>query len=244
MLLHGLMGQMHHWDVGARRRWAGIAGAIALELPILRARLARSLGRALAATCGASWTRSTSARGGRRQLAGRPRGARLALASPERVTGLVLTGSSGLFERGFTSGVPHVPTARWVREKMEEVFFDSALVTDGWVEEAHRMVTTRRLRAAGAPARPRRAKRDNLEERLGRIAVPTLLVWGRDDRITPLEVAERFRALIPDAQLVYLARCGHAPMLERRSGSRRWWPTGSSRPGAPRAGRARPGGVR
>jgi pimeloyl-ACP methyl ester carboxylesterase len=86
-------------------------------------------------------------------------------------------------------------------------------VTEGWVEEAHRVVTTpasalRVLRLA------RDARRDNLEARLGRIAVPTLLVWGRDDRITPLEVGERFRELIPDARLVSLARCGHAPMLE------------------------------
>jgi pimeloyl-ACP methyl ester carboxylesterase len=45
--------------------------------------------------------------------------------------------------------------------------------------------------------------------------VPTLLVWGRDDRITPPEVGERFRALIPDAHLWHLSECGHAPMLER-----------------------------
>jgi len=43
-------------------------------------------------------------------------------------------------------------------------------------------------------------------------------VWGLEDRITPLEVGERFRELIPDAQLTCLARCGHAPMLERPEG--------------------------
>ena len=61
----------------------------------------------------------------------------------------------------------------------------------------------------------RDARRDNLEERLGEIRVPTLLVWGLEDRITPPEVAERFRPLIPDAHLWHLSRCGHAPMLER-----------------------------
>jgi pimeloyl-ACP methyl ester carboxylesterase len=78
----------------------------------------------------------------------------------------------------------------------------------------HRTVTTaasalRILRLA------RDARRDNLETRLGEIRVPTLLVWGRDDRITPPEVGERFRALIPDAHLWHLSECGHAPMLER-----------------------------
>jgi pimeloyl-ACP methyl ester carboxylesterase len=94
------------------------------------------------------------------------------------------------------------------------VFFDPALVTDGWVEDVHRMVTTpasalRILRLA------RDARRDNLETRLGEILVPTLLIWGLEDRITPPEVGERFRALIPDAHLWHLSQCGHAPMLER-----------------------------
>src|SRR5262249_43351753 len=99
------------------------------------------------------------------------------------------------------------------RRKMEEVFFDPGLVTDGWVEDVHRVLTTpasalRVLRLA------RDARRDNLEGRLEEIRVPALLVWGLEDRITPPEVAERFRALLPDAQLWQLPRCGHAPMLE------------------------------
>jgi pimeloyl-ACP methyl ester carboxylesterase len=61
----------------------------------------------------------------------------------------------------------------------------------------------------------RSAKRNNVERRLRALRVPTLLVWGKDDRITPVEIAERFRALIADAELVTIANCGHAPMLEQ-----------------------------
>src|SRR5207245_6423985 len=61
----------------------------------------------------------------------------------------------------------------------------------------------------------RAAKRENLEGRLHEIQAPTLVVWGRDDRITPPEVAERFHALIPDSRLAFLPRCGHAPMIEQ-----------------------------
>ena len=43
------------------------------------------------------------------------------------------------------------------------------------------------------------------------------MVWGKDDRITPPEVAERFAALIPNAEAVFIANCGHAPMLEQPS---------------------------
>jgi predicted metal-dependent phosphoesterase TrpH len=60
---------------------------------------------------------------------------------------------------------------------------------------------------------------------LPEVRVPTLLVWGKDDRITPPEVAERFHALIPESELVLLPNCGHAPMLEQPDAfnSVVWW---------------------
>jgi 2-hydroxy-6-oxonona-2,4-dienedioate hydrolase len=214
ILLHGLMGQMQHWvaaldHLGERYR------AIAPTLPIFHPGLREASIDALARHVVGFMDVLDVPRAvvGGNSLGGHV-ALRLALEHADRVTGLVLTGSSGLFERGFTSGVPHRPDRHWVRRKMEEVFFDASLVTDGWVEEAHRVVTTpasalRVLRLA------RDARRDNLEARLGRIRVPTLLVWGLEDRITPLEVGDRFRERIPTAQLLCLARCGHAAMLER-----------------------------
>ena len=214
LLLHGLMGQMHHWDVtleGLEDRYRGIA----LTLPIFHRDLRVA---SLEALCRYVLHFMDALDVPRAVIGGNSLGGhvalRLALDYPERVSGLILTGSSGLFERGYTSGVPHRPDRSWVRRKMEEVFHDPALVTDGWVENVHRLVTTpacalRILRLA------RDARRDNLEARLGEIRIPTLLVWGLEDRITPPEVADRFRALIPHAHLWHLSRCGHAPMLER-----------------------------
>jgi pimeloyl-ACP methyl ester carboxylesterase len=138
----------------------------------------------------------------------------VALTFPSLVGGLVLTGSSGLFERSFTRGVPHRPSADYVRQKMEEVFFDSRMVTPEWVEAVREAATTP-FSALRILHFARAAKRHNVEGRLFGIQVPTLLVWGCDDRITPPDVARRFRDLIPDAELVFLANCGHAPMLEQ-----------------------------
>ena len=214
VLLHGLMGQMHHWDAVLDTLDAGyrtFAPALPVFHPELREASVGALARYVLRFLDALDI-------GRAVLGGNSLGGhvalRLALDHGDRVSGLVLTGSSGLFERGFASGVPHRPDQGWVRRKMKEVFFDPDLVTDGWVEDVHRLVTTpasalRILRLA------RDARRDNLEGRLGEIRVPTLLVWGLEDRITPPEVAERFRALIPDAHLWHLSRCGHAPMFER-----------------------------
>lgn len=214
ILLHGLMGQMQHWDAVLERLESGYR-AIALELPIFHRALREPSLDALARHVVEFMDALELPRAvvGGNSLGGHV-ALRLALEHGERVGGLVLAGSSGLFERSFSSGVPHRPDRRWVRAKMEDVFFDRALVTDGWVEEAHRVVTTpssalRVLRFA------RDARRDNLEGRLGGVQVPTLLAWGLDDRITPPEVGERFRELIPGARLHWLERCGHAPMLER-----------------------------
>ena len=58
------------------------------------------------------------------------------------------------------------------------------------------------------------AKHYNMTDLLPRIQTPTLAVWGRQDQITPLSVAEEFRALLPNADLAYIDRCGHAPPIE------------------------------
>jgi pimeloyl-ACP methyl ester carboxylesterase len=137
----------------------------------------------------------------------------LALHAPTRVRGLVLSGSSGLFERSFTRGVPHRPSAAFVRERMTEVFHDPAMVTPEWVEEIRDRVS-RRPAVLRVLQVSRSARRYNLEDRLGLIRCPTLLVWGTEDRITPREVAIRFLDGIPSATLRLLPDCGHAPMLE------------------------------
>jgi pimeloyl-ACP methyl ester carboxylesterase len=49
---------------------------------------------------------------------------------------------------------------------------------------------------------------------LPRVANPTLIVWGREDRIVPLACGEQYRRLLPDARLAVLERCGHLPPFE------------------------------
>jgi pimeloyl-ACP methyl ester carboxylesterase len=214
VLLHGLMGRMDHWE-GVLDSLGDVCRPIALALPTLDSGLREPSIRELSRYVHEFLQALEIPRAviGGNSLGGHV-ALTLALDHPERVSGLVLAGSSGLFERSFTRGVPHRPSSAYVRQKMEEVVFDSTLVTPEWVESVHEIVTTpfsalRVLRFARA------ARRHNIEGRLTEIRVPTLLVWGRADRITPPGVAERFRLLMPDADLVLLPACGHAPMLEQ-----------------------------
>ena len=175
--LHGLMGEMDHWEA-ILEALEGVCRPMALTLPLLDPRLggasvpelAEHVKGFLDAIEIPAAVVGGNSLGGHLALA-------LALAHPERVTGLVLTGSSGLLERGFTRGVPHRPTAAYVRERMEEVFHDPALVTPEWVERVRGIVTTRDL-ARRLVQVASAARRDNLEARLSEIRAPTLLVWG------------------------------------------------------------------
>jgi pimeloyl-ACP methyl ester carboxylesterase len=214
ILLHGLMGHMDHWD-STLDGVAPLARLLAPELPLFEpsfedvslGALADHVRRFMDALDIGRAVVGGNSLGGHVAL-------ELALAHPERVSGLVLTGSSGLFERSFSRGVPHRPTAGYVREKMEEVFYDPAMVTDAWVESVLRTVTTR-FSALRVLRVARAARTRNIEPLLAAIEAPALLVWGRDDRVTPPGVAERFHQLMPRSWMVFLPRCGHAAMLEQ-----------------------------
>lgn len=138
----------------------------------------------------------------------------LCLRYPGRAERLVLTGSAGLFERELgTNGMPRVDR-EWIHRKAAEVFYDDRHVTDDLVDRTETMLADRAYRRF--MLRVAKATRAyDVRAELGRLTLPTLLVWGDDDRITPPDVAREFANELPNAELVFLARCGHAPPIER-----------------------------
>ena len=54
----------------------------------------------------------------------------------------------------------------------------------------------------------------NMATDLPNMTTPTALVWGNQDIVTPPTVAEEFMRLLPDAELFWIDKCGHAPMME------------------------------
>lgn len=135
------------------------------------------------------------------------------LKHPERIKSLTLTGSSGLFENGMGDSYPKRGDYEYIKRKTELTFFDPNTATKELVDEVY-SITNNRLKAIKIIALAKSAIRNNLGEELNQIKQPTLLVWGNNDTITPPFVAREFNKLIPNSELYFIDKCGHAPMME------------------------------
>jgi pimeloyl-ACP methyl ester carboxylesterase len=105
---------------------------------------------------------------------------------------------------------------RLVRRVLRYVVDDPACVTDEQVEGYAAPLRTRRTKRAVVET-ARQIVPPNLGElaaRFGEVTVPTLLLWGRHDRIIPLWVGQRLERDLPNARLVVLEHCGHTPAEE------------------------------
>ncbi|HEU4633367.1 MAG TPA: alpha/beta hydrolase [Flavisolibacter sp.] len=136
------------------------------------------------------------------------------LKHPERVKSLILTGSSGLFENGMGDTYPRRGDYEYIKKKTEVTFYDPKMATKELVDEVFE-ITRNRLKVIKIIALAKSAIRNNLGEELNNIQQPTLLVWGNNDTITPPFVAREFHRLIPNSELHFIDKCGHAPMMEQ-----------------------------
>lgn len=136
------------------------------------------------------------------------------LKNPDRIKSLILTGSSGLFENGMGDTYPKRGDKEYIRNKTALTFYDPALATDELVNEVFE-ITNNRLKVIKIIALAKSAIRNNLGEELNQIKQPACLVWGNNDTITPPFVAKEFNRLIPNSELHFIDKCGHAPMMER-----------------------------
>lgn len=135
------------------------------------------------------------------------------LKHPERVKSLILTGSSGLFENGMGDSYPKRGDYDYIKKKTEVTFYDPKTATKELVDEVFE-ITKNRLKVIKIIALAKSAIRNNLGDELSQIQQPTLLIWGNNDTITPPFVAREFHRLIPNSELHFIDKCGHAPMME------------------------------
>ena len=135
------------------------------------------------------------------------------LKHPERIKSLTLTGSSGLFENGMGDTYPKRGDREYIRKKTELTFYNPAMASEELVNEVFE-ITNNRIKVIKIIALAKSAIRNNLGEELSRIKQPTCLIWGNNDTITPPFVGKEFNKLIPNSELHFIDKCGHAPMME------------------------------
>lgn len=132
---------------------------------------------------------------------------------PDKVKALILTASSGLYENAFGSSFPRREDKEFIRNKVALTFFDPKHATDELVDECFGIVNDRN-RVIRILAIAKSAIRHNMAKDLPNMNMPACLIWGKNDTITPPEVAEEFQDKLPDAELFWIDECGHAPMME------------------------------
>ncbi|MBC8153337.1 MAG: alpha/beta hydrolase [Bacteroidetes bacterium] len=135
------------------------------------------------------------------------------LKHPDMVRRMVLTGSSGLFENSMGGSFPKRGSYQYIAERVAYTFYNPDVATKELVDEVFD-ITSSIPKCMRIVAIAKSAQRNNVARELPRISVPTLLVWGLNDTITPPEVAHEFARLIPESQVFFIDKCCHAPMME------------------------------
>lgn len=132
---------------------------------------------------------------------------------PEKVLSLILTGSSGLYESAMGTGYPRRGDYQFVKEKTQEVFYNPDVASQEIVDEVFAVINDR-VKLVKTLAISKSAIRHNMAKDLPHMNIPVCLIWGKNDIVTPAEVAEDFHRLLPNSSLFWIDKCGHAPMME------------------------------
>jgi pimeloyl-ACP methyl ester carboxylesterase len=136
-----------------------------------------------------------------------------ALKNASKVDKLVLTGSSGLFEDSMGGSYPKRGNYQYIKERVSYTFYNPDVATKELIDEVFE-ITNSIPKCLRIVAITKSAQRNNMADDIPNIRIPTLLVWGLNDTITPAMVAHEFNRLIPQSKLKFIDKCCHAPMME------------------------------
>jgi pimeloyl-ACP methyl ester carboxylesterase len=214
VILHGLMGGLSNFDGVANYFSTKGYKVVIPELPIYTQNLLKTNVKAFA-----KYVKDfiTFKKFERVILLGNSLGGHIALYHtkmyPEKMLGLVITGSSGLYESTMGDSYPRRGDYEYIQKKAEAVFYDPKIATKEIVDEVYAMANDR-IKLIKTLTIAKSAIRHNMAKDLPKIHVPTCIIWGKNDTVTPPEVALEFDRLLPNSTLYWIDKCGHAAMME------------------------------
>ena len=214
ILLHGLMGGVDNFgsmvDVVADAGFKVLAPDLKLfKVPLLKASIKYLSGYIN------DFMRHKNL--GKAVLVGNSLGGHIALVFskkyPKKVKGMVLTGSSGLYEKAMGDSFPRRGDYEYIKVKTEEVFYDPKTATKELVDKVFD-IANKRASVIRLLAFAKSAIRHNMAKDIPHFTMPVCLIWGKQDKVTPPYVAEEFHSLFPNSKLFWIDKCGHSPMWE------------------------------
>ena len=110
-------------------------------------------------------------------------------------------------------GYPKRGNYEYIKTKTEEVFYDPKIATKEIVDDVFASVNDRE-KLIRTLSLAKSAIRHNMAKDLPKMNTKTLIIWGKQDSVTPPNVAEDFNRLLPNSDLSWIDKCGHAPMME------------------------------
>jgi pimeloyl-ACP methyl ester carboxylesterase len=132
---------------------------------------------------------------------------------PEKMAGLIITGSSGLYESAMGDSYPKRGDYEYIKKKAEDVFYDPKVATKEIIDDVYNTVNDR-IKLIKTLTIAKSAIRHNMAKDLPKMFTPTCIIWGKNDKVTPPDVAEEFHRLLPVSELFWIDKCGHAAMME------------------------------
>lgn len=214
IILHGLMGGLSNFEGVAKYFPAKGYKVLIPELPIYTQSLLRTNVKAFS-----KFVNDFIKHKGfeRVILLGNSLGGHIALYHtkmyPEKMLGLAITGSSGLYENAMGDSYPRRGDYEYIKKKAQDVFYDPAIATKELVDEVYVMANDR-IKLIKTLTIAKSAIRHNMAKDLPKMHVPTCIIWGKNDKVTPPEVALEFDKLLPNSTLYWIDKCGHAAMME------------------------------
>jgi pimeloyl-ACP methyl ester carboxylesterase len=128
---------------------------------------------------------------------------------------LVLVDAAGLKQE---KPIPNLnpSTLEDMRKVMKAVFYDTSWLTDEMLQKifTDKLSTHDSYTVHSILSNPGLAG-ERLDDKLGTIHAPTLVVWGKQDTLLPIASGEKYAAGIPGARLVSFDKCGHVPAAEK-----------------------------
>ncbi len=136
------------------------------------------------------------------------------LAHQKNVKALILTGSSGLFENTMGGSFPKRGNYAYIKERVEYTFYKPETATKELLDEVFE-ITSSIPKCMNIVQIAKSAQRHNMAKEISAILIPTCLIWGLNDTITPPHVGHEFNRLMPNSELHFIDKCCHAPMMEQ-----------------------------